>query len=105
MEKPSLDYINKLADENEDFKLNIITILKKEFPVEMTTFIKNFHANDFKETANNIHKIKYKFSLLGLNDDFNLATTFENEIKSGEAKLFDQFERILLKIDLYIKTI
>lgn len=105
MDEPNLDYINQLADGDESFKQSITAILKKEFPIEMAAFYKSYHSKDFKETANIIHKIKYKFSLMGLEEDFELATYFECEVKSGCVDLFPKFEGILEKIDQYIKSL
>ena len=71
----------------------------------MAAFYKSYQMKDFKETANIIHKIKYKFSLLGLEDDLELASYFECEVKSGKTELFPKFESILEKIDLFIKSL
>jgi hypothetical protein len=105
MQKPNLDYINKLADGDEEFKHNLISVLKKEFPEEVKVFQENYKTKKFKEAAHNIHKVKYKFSLLGLDDDFNLASNFENKIKKEKTGLYSKFNEVLLKINLFLKNI
>ena len=105
MQTPNLKYINELAEEDEAFKQNVIEVLKIEFPKEVAVFHKNYHANDVKGIVNIVHKMKYKFSLLGLENDFNLATEFEKEVGNDNKELFTKFENVLLKIDRYLKTI
>ncbi len=103
MQEPSLEYINDLADGDQSFVLEITTLLKSEFPKDLKLFYKRLEENDLKGVASSIHKIKYKFGLLGLEDDLLIASKFENEIKTGNKALLIQFESILLKIDRYLK--
>jgi hypothetical protein len=103
MQIPNLDYINKLADGDESFVIEITTLLKKEFPKDMKLFHERVQKNNLLEIASSIHKIKYKFGLLGLEDDLRVASKFENEIKNGNKDLLVKFEAILLKIDRYLK--
>jgi|TARA_B110000238_G_scaffold200946_1_gene253419 HPt (histidine-containing phosphotransfer) domain-containing protein len=105
MQTHNLDYINNLADGDHAFELEITTLLKKEFPKELELFYKKVEENDFLGIASSIHKIKYKFSLLGLKEDLIIASKFENEIKTGNKALFVKFESILHKLEQYLKTV
>ncbi len=103
MQTPSLQYINDLADGDQSFVLEITTLLKEEFPKDVKLFYQRVEENDLFGIASSVHKIKYKFGLLGLEDDLLIASKFENEIKKGNKALLIQFESILLKIDRYLK--
>ena len=103
MQTPSLQYIKDLADGDQSFVLEITTLLKKEFPKDLKLFYHRVEENDLFGIASSVHKIKYKFGLLGLEDDLLIASKFENEIKTGNKALLIQFESILLKIDRYLK--
>lgn len=103
MQTPSLQYINDLADGDQSFVLEITTLLKEEFPKDVKLFYQRVKENDLFGIASSVHKIKYKFGLLGLEDDLLIASKFENEIKKGNKALLIQFESILLKIDRYLK--
>ena len=103
MQTPSLQYINDLADRDQSFALEITTLLKEEFPKDVKLFYQRVEENDLFGIASSVHKIKYKFGLLGLEDDLLIASKFENEIKTGNKALLIQFESILLKIDRYLK--
>ena len=103
MQTPNLQYINDLADGDQSFVLEITSLLKKEFPKDVELFYQRVEENDLFGIASSIHKIKYKFGLLGLEDDLLIASKFENEIKTGNKALLIQFESILLKIVRYLK--
>ena len=103
MQTPSLQYIKDLADGDQSFVLEITTLLKKEFPKDLKLFYQRVEENDLFGIASSVHKIKYKFGLLGLEDDLLIASKFEYEIKTGNKALLIQFESILLKIDRYLK--
>ena len=103
MQTPSLQYINDLADGDQSFVLEITTLLKEEFPKDVKLFYQRVKENDLFGIASSLHKIKYKFWLLGLEDDLLIASKFENEIKKGNKAILIQFESILLKIDRYLK--
>jgi len=103
MQTPSLQYINDLADGDQSFVLEITTLLKEEFPKDVKLFYQRVKENDLFGITSSVHKIKYKFGLLGLEDDLLIASKFENEIKKGNKALLIQFESILLKIDRYLK--
>jgi HPt (histidine-containing phosphotransfer) domain-containing protein len=105
MQEPSLQYINDLADGDQSFILEITTLLKSEFPKDLKLFYKRLEENDLKGVASSIHKIKYKFGLLGLEEDVIIASTFENEVVKGSIELLIKFEEILLKINQYLQTL
>jgi len=104
MQTPSLHYINDLADGDQSFVIEITMLMKKEFPKDLKLFHKRMQENDLIGVASSIHKIKYKFGLLGLEEDVIIASKFEKEIKKGSKELLVKFEEILLKIDQYLQN-
>lgn len=66
METPNLNYVNELSGDNEQFKTKILSILKKELPVEVENYEKYMQGLDFFNAAQSVHKLKHKISILGL---------------------------------------
>ena len=81
MEQPNLDYIKKLSGGNEEFMDKIINVLKNELPQEIQEFQQNFEKKNFKKTAENVHKLKHKISILGLEKAHREATFFEDDLR------------------------
>ncbi|NAS32203.1 Hpt domain-containing protein [Flavobacteriaceae bacterium R38] len=80
---PNIEYIENLARGNEDFKRKLIGVIQKELPVERNVYIKNFNAGDFEEASQNVHKLKHKISILGLNKGYSLAEELERSLKNN----------------------
>ncbi|NNK39827.1 MAG: hypothetical protein HKP45_04125 [Winogradskyella sp.] len=55
MEQPNLNYIEQLSAGDEIFKQKLISIIKKEFPNELHTYISNLNAKKFMLAADNVH--------------------------------------------------
>ncbi len=102
MEQPNLSLIKEIADNDADFEKSILDILKKEFPDEVALYKKNYNAKNYTEASDDVHKLKHKISLLGLNEDFKLAADYENELKKEDIGLHNNFVEILDKIHVYL---
>lgn len=102
MEQPNILTIKEIADGDIDFQNSILEILKKEFKEEVTIYKRSFSSKNLKEASKNVHKIKHKISLLGLNDDLDLATNHEYQLNSGTTELHNNFLEILNKIHVYL---
>ncbi|SFW54656.1 Hpt domain-containing protein [Cellulophaga fucicola] len=105
MEQPNLNYVNTLADGNQEFLNEFIAIIKKEFPGEVQTYSTGVNTKDHIATADIVHKLKHKFNILGLEKAYGLAVTYEDELREGNFKLDSEFKQILDKITSYLKTI
>lgn len=103
MENPNLNYIKELSEGDLAFEESVLLVLKKEFPEELALFKKNFEKKDYDESANNVHKIKHKISILGMSKSLELASTFENELRIGKTVLYSDFINILNKIHVYLR--
>ena len=51
-----------------------------------------------------VHKIKHKISLLGLEAGFVIASEFEKDLKKGNITLHKDFLEILTKIHVYLSV-
>lgn len=102
MEIPNLTFIKEIAGDDKVFQKSILEILKKEFPEEVSLFKTNFSLKKYEDAANNVHKIKHKIGLLGLEEASEKASEFEKELKKGIITLHPTFLEILNKIHVYL---
>ena len=105
METPSLHYINSLAEGDEYFKKQLINILKEEFPKEKIIFLNNFNAKKYVLASENVHKLKHKISMLGLEEAFIMASKFEENLKQNNVDLHKKFINCLAKITEFLNRI
>lgn len=102
MEEPNLLYIDQLSGGDVEFKEKLMSVFKMEFPVEVSTYEENIENKAFEKAADNVHKLKHKFGILGLEKGYQLAIDYEENLKTGSLKLQEEFENILRKIKQYI---
>ena len=102
MEKPNLSYIHSMSGGDKTFEKKLIDIIKAEFPSEKEEYFNNYNAGNFKLTADNVHKLKHKISILGLEKSYEIAIAFENNLLEGETTLNQEFESILINITNYL---
>ncbi|WP_406683452.1 Hpt domain-containing protein [Seonamhaeicola sp. MEBiC1930] len=105
METPNLSYIHSMARGDDSFVMKIIGVMKGEFTNEVDEYKNNIKLNNFKVASENVHKIKHKISILGLEKSYALANDYENELKEGKLDLHNDFDKILQIIDDYLLTI
>lgn len=105
MEQPNLDYVNQLARGDESIKNELISIIKKEFPEEKKCYFESVEKKDFKIIEENVHRIKHKISILGLEKSYKIADEYEHNLRlKSNDKAYD-FDLILATISNYLKTI
>jgi HPt (histidine-containing phosphotransfer) domain-containing protein len=102
MEQPNFSYINELSGGDEAFKQKLITIIKTEFPEEKSTYFNNIESKKFKEAAENVHKLKHKISILGLEKSYEVAANFENNLIQNSEIGKVEFENILSTITNFL---
>ena len=107
MEKPNLVYIEQLARGDESVRNTLINVIKREFPEEQKEYIKSIKKENFKEIEDNVHRIKHKFSILGLETSYEKANEFEKNLREHQLNpdQKEDFDKILLTISQYLKTI
>lgn len=105
MEQPNQTYINSLSGADEIFKQKLIDIIKKEFPEEKQVYFDNYNAKNFKLAANNVHKLKHKISILGLEKSYAVAVAYEENLLENNSNLKEDFEAILNNITNYLEAL
>ena len=105
MEQPNFSYINELSGGDEAFKQKLITIIKTEFPEEKSTYFNNIESKKFKEAAENVHKLKHKISILGLEKSYKIAESYEDNLKENNVSKDAAFHQILKTITVYLETL
>lgn len=102
MEQPNKSYIHSLSEGDKAFEKKLIDIIQKEFPQEKKTYYDSITVGDYKKTAEIVHKLKHKISILGLEKSYEDAIAFENNLLDGNNKLQNKFEFILTAITNYL---
>jgi hypothetical protein len=107
MEKPNLLYIEKLARGDESIRNTLIEVIKNEFPLEKDEYYKSLKNNNFKNIEGNVHRLKHKFSILGLEKSYKKANEFEHNLREHILNLKEtqDFDEILITITKYLITI
>ncbi|MBT8324972.1 MAG: Hpt domain-containing protein [Winogradskyella sp.] len=105
MEQPNLRYIEQLSAGEETFKQKLISIIKKEFPTEVQTYNSNLDAKKYSLAADNVHKLKHKISILGLEKSYKVAQDHENQLRDNNLDLKNAFNGILIIISNFLDTV
>jgi len=104
-ETPNLEYIKELAGGAKSFEEKFISIIKAEFPNEKEQYLQNLKDKKYRETSENVHKLKHKLNILGLQKGYRLAVRHEEDLRYEDTKLKDEFLDILNIIEAFIKTL
>ncbi|WP_299048262.1 Hpt domain-containing protein [uncultured Polaribacter sp.] len=104
-ETPNLNYVNQLARGDEAIKNELITVIKTEFPEEKEDYYKSVKEQEFKKIEENVHRLKHKISILGLEKSYKIANEFEHNLRERSLEKQQDFEKILIAITNYIETI
>ena len=102
---PNLTYINKLSNGDEDFKKNLIDVIKFEFPTEQKRYQENIKLKNYQIAAENVHKIKHKISILSFEKGYKLASKHENNLKENKNNFEQEFEEVLKTIIAFLSLI
>ncbi|QNM86904.1 Hpt domain-containing protein [Polaribacter pectinis] len=105
MEKPNLSYVDELARGDESVRKILIDVIKSEFPEEKEDYYKSLKEKKYKKIEENVHRLKHKISILGLEKSYEKANKFEHNLREKSLVGFEDFEEILIAISRYIETI
>ncbi|WP_179021748.1 Hpt domain-containing protein [Winogradskyella forsetii] len=105
MEQPNLSYIQSMSGGDKAFEQKLIGIIKAEFPEEKKVYFDNIEAKNFKLTAENVHKLKHKISILGLEKSYAIAVDYENNLIEHKTAGKAEFENILQNITDFLETL
>ncbi|MEX6625507.1 Hpt domain-containing protein [Tenacibaculum salmonis] len=105
MEKPNLEYVDKLARGDESIRKTLIDVIKTEFPEEKKDYYDSLKKKEYKKIEKNVHRIKHKISILGLEKSYKIANEFEHNLRELKLDKVEDFDEILIVISEYLKTI
>jgi hypothetical protein len=105
MEQPNLSYIHSMSGGDKAFEQKLIGIIKAEFPEEKKVYFDNIAAENYKLTAENVHKLKHKISILGLEKSYDVAVNYENNLIDGITEGRTDFESILQIMTDFLETL
>jgi hypothetical protein len=105
MEKPNLNYIQNISQGDKVFEEKLINILKSEFHLDQKSYFQNVKQKKYAETAENVHKIRHKISILGIDKGNELASNYEKNLRGFKSKGKDEFESILNLISKFLESI
>ncbi len=101
-EQPNLNYIKELSGGDIEFEEKMISILRKELPEEILVYKKAIKNEDFKESAEIVHKIKHKISILGLEKSYEFAVSHEKELLEEQKEGNDKFIELLTRMSNFL---
>ncbi|WP_299108639.1 Hpt domain-containing protein [uncultured Tenacibaculum sp.] len=105
MTQPNLTYIQELSDGDKAFEQQLIGVIQKEFPEEKKMYFQLLKEKKYADLAQLVHKVKHKFTILGLEEETKLASDFEEDIKNENFELQKKFEAVLNVISDFLTTI
>lgn len=105
MERPNLTYIQQLSGGDKAFEQKLLAVVIQEFPDEKAVYEENMEKHAFAKAAENVHKLKHKFGILGLEKSYQVAIDYEEQLLEGEMGLRKDFEDILLRIQEFLLTL
>ena len=105
MDTPNLTYIKNLSAGDLEFEKKLIDIIKTELPAEIEVYKNSVGCLNFKDTAEIVHKLKHKISILGLETSYETAVAYENNLLNSSLELKSDFESTLKKMSLFINQL
>lgn len=102
-EQPNLDYIEKLADGDSAIKQRLLLVLKHEFPLEVAKYKANIASSNYLQASENVHKIKHKIGLLGLENSYYLSQIYEKNLRNNLNTNQVDFEQIVTTLEIFLK--
>ena len=104
-EQPNLSYIREMSGGDTAFEEHMINIIRTELAEEKSIYYENMQSKRYKVSADNVHKIKHKIGILGLEQAYQVAINYELGLLSGDISLQIKFESILNSMSEFINGI
>jgi PAS domain S-box-containing protein len=84
MEKPDLDYLKKLINNDEKALKQLVNIYQLALPADFDIFINNYNAGQWAELGKIAHKMKSSFANLGMGGTASALLQIERPCKLGK---------------------
>lgn len=104
-EFPNMDYVVHLGGTDFDFERKFIAIMKKEFTRQLGNYLYHIKKNEPRAAAEIVHEIKFKFSILGMNNAFEFSEHYEERLHVGDTGLDKDFKKSLRKVNKFLKSL
>ncbi|TVZ25490.1 hypothetical protein JM83_0409 [Gillisia sp. Hel_I_86] len=104
-ELPTLDTIKEISSGDKKFEKRLVSIIKRELPLEIEQYNKDFEADSLKKVADIVHKLNHKINIFGLGEGSRKAVDFENELRSGSSEMKNEFDAILETMSRFLNTL
>lgn len=105
MKKPNLDKIKEIAGGTASFEQEMISIIKEELPAELEQYQFHLEQNNFKQTAESVHKLKHKISILNMEEAYATAAAYENELRAENPTSAPAFKKIIDELNAFVKKL
>ncbi|TRO63342.1 Hpt domain-containing protein [Christiangramia sabulilitoris] len=102
-EQPNLSYIHQLSGGDKAFEARLMEVVKRELPEESQTWRDNISSGNLDDAASSVHKLKHKISILGLEESYRFAETYEDELREGFNIRQEEFEKLLQLMLSFVK--
>ena len=101
---PNSTYIDELSGGDPVFRQRLIDVIHKEFPEEKEAYYQSYTEKKYKIAAENVHKLKHKISILGLERSYAIAQDYEKNLLEGTTLLEADFSDIIRLIASFLET-
>ncbi|MAW97028.1 MULTISPECIES: Hpt domain-containing protein [unclassified Leeuwenhoekiella] len=105
MKSPNLSYIDNLAADDERFRSEFIAILKTELPLEVELYRRYIEQEEWKSAAESVHKMKHKLGIASMDEAYEIAIRYEEELKTGSKNSQIAFERELKRLSDFVSDL
>jgi len=102
---PNLKFIKEITNGDMLAEKRIITVIKKEFPLEKIFFITDFKNEQYNAASLIVHKLKHKIHIFGFKKEYNIAAQFELDLKNKKINLYSEFLATLNSIEKFLSKI
>ncbi|WP_149276597.1 Hpt domain-containing protein [Pareuzebyella sediminis] len=105
-ERPGLAYVKQIAGERDfDFQRKFVAILTAEFKGEMGEYLYHVRIDEPRAAAEIVDRMKYKFSVLGMEKAFAFAERHKEKLQLGDMSDDSDFKIILETISVFLRAI
>ena len=105
-ETPNLSYVGDLVGAKDyEFQKKFVDLLKIEFVSDLGKYLYHIKIDEPRAAAEVVHKLKYKFSVLGMKKAFIFSETHKEKLHRGEKDLDGDFRKILKIVSAFLETV
>lgn len=104
-EIPNLDYVVDLVGTQDfEFRKKFVAIMRTEFTWDLGRYLYHIKIDEPRAAAEIVHKLKYKFSVLGMKKTFEFAEQHKAKLEVGDSGYDENFKVILKIVAKFLET-